>query len=140
MSGKSIDKFYQRCRDFTKSPTNLGLHFSDFPTIFYAISKFQQKPSVCGLPLRKTWFHAMWPLGSSAVWPNYSELAAGTGQARAKGDLRGPWARFRQEFGATVLPTTGLGGAGRRLPLDCSLRRALGRGKEWSGTPSSSRD
>jgi hypothetical protein len=75
-----------------------------------------------------------------AVRPNSGEPAAGSGRARAEGDLRGPWARFRQEFGAVVLPARGLGGAGRRLPLDYSLRRALGRGKEGSGTPSSSRD
>jgi hypothetical protein len=30
-------------RFFTTNPTKLGLHFSDFSTIFYEFSKIQQK-------------------------------------------------------------------------------------------------
>jgi hypothetical protein len=48
----------------------------------------------------------------AAVRPNSDEPAARTGWARAEGDLWGPWARFRRELGAEVLPAKGLGGVG----------------------------
>jgi hypothetical protein len=43
LSGKTMDKFYKSCRVFTRSPTKLSLHFSEFSTIFYRFHKFQVK-------------------------------------------------------------------------------------------------
>jgi hypothetical protein len=56
---------------FTKNPTKLSLHFSEFSTIFYAFYKFQQFANTigdqfCAEAPGKKWGLAMWPSGMAA--------------------------------------------------------------------------
>jgi hypothetical protein len=42
LSGNNLDKFNKSCSVFHWESNKIGLHFSDFSTIFYGIYKNQQ--------------------------------------------------------------------------------------------------
>jgi hypothetical protein len=130
----------------------LGLHICDFSTIFYTFYKNQQNwehclrstlylgpwncwgltemPSVCTKAPGKIGEPSIGSLRAAGGGPRRNPVSssAGTGQARAEGELRDPWALFRGSLGTEAPPACPLGGAARRRPQERLPRSGCGAG------------
>jgi hypothetical protein len=151
LSGKAIDMLYQSCSVFTRNPTKLSLHFSDFSTVFYGFYKIQH----LHLDLEETDLRTSSRISRighqdanlDCNWVPGTMTGGGSsisvrGRLGSAGKVRGSgvgWVPFYGLLAAEEQPVAVLGGAMLRRPLEWLSWRAPDLGKRWGGAVGSSR-